>query len=106
MAGGGVALLEESAHETHFMQENILARIRREADEVELAHAGAAALDGGERALDELALQVEQALLGERRRLLLLGGPEPHVGARKGEEADDDHRRHDRRAFQDLRALT
>src|SRR5689334_10963575 len=85
------ALVEELAHIAHLFYEYVLARVGCKADKVELAHAGAAGLDCRQSALDELSLQVEKALVGERRRLLVLRR-QPDVGARKSKEADRDHR--------------
>ena len=100
---GAEALVEQASHEAHLLHEHVLAAVGREADEVELAHAGFARRHCGERALDELALQMKHPLLGERLGRLLLGRLDPHVGARKGEVADGDHRGHRQRAFEELR---
>ena len=42
--GGAEALVEQRLHEAHLLHEHFLARVRREADEVELAHARAPGL--------------------------------------------------------------
>ena len=103
---GAEALVEQPLHVAHFAQEHVLAAVGREADEVQLRHAGAAAPQLGERALDQLPLQVKRALVGEAcaRFLVLRGARQPDVGLGKHEERDGDHGADRKRALVQLRA--
>src|SRR5580765_7219794 len=65
VSGRAKALVEQAPHKAHLPHEYVLAGIGREADEEKFAHARAPRLQRVERALDQLALQMEQSLLGE-----------------------------------------